>query len=692
MGERSIGEVSQARDFVERNRDLFRTVAAGPINVVANEQREFYFDPKKREASLGYREEMGLKNNVFAGAHELGHVADLYKDPDNFLGQFRHAVVRAKELAPEFVDILKKSGKYQPFWEEVIPGEKNEDHLTYMENFLRGKIYQLTNCVDDVSVNRKVGSTFAWLDDKKVIEDLYTRFLFGKDKEGNDDFDYSEKVSLSDQLCYATLLSQMVPGKYNFSKEVAELMTGFRTKANKILGINLAQEVANMTSPAVGIKKESVVNRYHWVNEALEPILIDFLKKDLENSPPTKEQVSKMGSSGSGDSQGNESESENNSDEGGGDGKKISWEPSKVSNPINEKAAKEYKEIKKNEDKKKGEEKLSPEEKQEKVRQEMDERACGNQNVNKEFARDYRKLEKAIPTNTKEKLADVFESFMKTIQEQLKVFYLKNCSSGKFDLDTFISKYADQVNNPDLLGTIPWNNLNVFNQQEFISRLALQPSEIYFHLVVDGSGSMQGDRIESVRSLSVLFLEALGTFESRVNTRFRLKQPFQVNTELRIFGSEDEILKPFQQGMDPERELTSRFAAVGGITSDRGGTNDSEPLRNINNALNQERIDKIAAKKAMEMVVLITDGGSSDSNATKDELEKLKSKGLVLRGLQIGSPDDGEVESFKNVWGESDGAKVKTLEELPDVFAKLISGFIGSIAPEIQFYEVDDDQ
>ena len=93
----------------------------------------------------------------------------------------------------------------------------------------------------------------------------------------------------------------------------------------------------------------------------------------------------------------------------------------------------------------------------------------------------------------------------------------------------------------------------------------------------------------------------------------------------------------------------------------------------------------------MEMVVLITDGGSSTKVETKELIKELKEKGLIMKGLQIGNPDDMEKGIFNGIW-ENDGAEVESLNQLPKVFAGLVSDFIKSIIPQVQFYEVDDEE
>jgi hypothetical protein len=710
MQEKDVGKISQTTEsFVEQNKDLFLTMASCPVTIVSSKEGDFHLNPKKREISLGYTDEWGYKNNVFAGAHELGHVADLVNDSDVFLGQFEHIKTQAKKMAPEFIDILKANGKYSSFWESVVPGE-NPDGLSYMEVFLQRKIHQLFNCYDDVVVNRRVGQTFEWLNDKKVIDDLYTKFLFGKDKDGNPNFDMSEGVPLSDQFCSSVLLSQMAPGKYKFSDEIDKVMSTPRGSLSSLLGVDLTREISDRTSPAFNTRN-GLLARYKWVNEFLEPILLDFLKKDILRDTPDQDQVSKILNSSSGkESNSNsdkiEDESKNGSKESDTDSQetrdknkskdgKLNWSPSRVSSPINEQTARDFSKVI-NEEKEKQhrqikEDKLSDPEKEKRAREKVDDDVCRKIGIDPVMAREYRYILSKIPPEVKEKLADVFETFMKTIQEQIKSFYLKNFKSGRLNIDSFIEKYAGYINDPELVGEIPWQDLDIYNQKELLSRLALQPSEIYFHLVLDGSGSMNPDRINAVRSLAVLFLESLGTFESRVNTRFRLKKPFMVNTEISLFSNKVDILKSFNSGSNPNSELGSRFLAVEGIKNKGGNTYDDSPLLKIKENLSDKRKEEISLKKVMEMVVLITDGGSSNEVKTKEVVKGLKKQGLITKGLQIGDPNSTEKDIFNGIWG-SDGAEVKSLDQLPKVFAGLVSDFIKSMVPQIQFYEIDEEE
>ena len=331
----------------------------------------------------------------------------------------------------------------------------------------------------------------------------------------------------------------------------------------------------------------------------------------------------------------------------------------------------------------------TPKERAEQAQTEADERICQTHDISPESAARYRQIEKQIEPY-KEALSRVFEEYMKSINDAYRNFYVEGCRSGRFNVETLINKYGPEVaiENVGGMSIIPWDTLEVYDRQEIESRLSMVPSEIYMHLVLDTSGSMEKERIIAIKQITVLFMEALNSFEARVNQNFRLKKPFSVNLEVRTFDSDTEIVKPMQRNPDVGTEASLRFGALDKMIP-KGRTHDCLPLGQINESLLPNRLVDIKKRKAMELVFLITDGGSNTPDKTATIVDELNEKKVMTRGIQIGNPDGRERKIFNNIWG-AQGIRVNSLEELAPNMVTLFREFLGEFPPEIQFYEEDD--
>lgn len=733
-----IGEVDP-KSFVNNYKEIFYSAAGTrDISFVPNSNGQFYIDFEKGDVAVGPQKGMSSLQSVFGVSHELGHFSDLVRDSEAVLENFNYFKKRAKELAPRATDILKKVGKYDSSWDDLQTDEKTGESMTKMEGLIYGEFHTLYNCIDDVSVNRRVGQKFGIFnsgDGKRQIESLYKNVFFSEP-------DLSQEL-LHRQLDYALLLRSMTPeGTYQFDDRINNILNGYRDSATRAGNVTLLQEFSNITNPAREVSNGPKY-RHQQIAKVIEPTFVELLMEDIAKTPPKSDNQQNQDNNKSESEQNSDQDQKNqdNKDEKGGNekenekkegekseeqnksdedkkesdenkedknsegeqgqnekegkekGEKNNSDPWKrgendPKDPISEKDVKNFKKKKEEKKEKEKQNSKSVQEKADDAQSGSDKKVCDEHGLNKKVAEKYREIEKEV-LPYKEKLADVFEQFMQTIQQQIKTFYLENCRTGKFNVDTFIRKYGDQMSDPKTMANIPWEGLDTYDQKDIISRLALQPSEIYFHLILDGSGSMEEERIEAVRKMATLFLEGLGTFESRVNLRFRFKEPFKVNTEIRMFGSDTEVVKPFSSYTNVGDEIASRFTAINKINSNYGGTEDCRPLKEISESLTEERKKAILARKAMELAILITDGGSGTAEESKKALDTLKQKGVIAKGLQIGNPNHQEVEIFNSIWRDN-GAEVASLDQLPPVLVGLLSDFLKNISPQIQFYEVED--
>ncbi|MBI4276458.1 hypothetical protein HY629_01315, partial [Candidatus Uhrbacteria bacterium] len=201
---------------------------------------------------------------------------------------------------------------------------------------------------------------------------------------------------------------------------------------------------------------------------------------------------------------------------------------------------------------------------------------------------------------------------------------------------------------------------------------------------------------------TVLFLEALSTFEATVNVRFRLKKPFCVDTEIRMFGDPGKsvIVKPFTAGvMRPKEELASRFQTLGAIHGGYGGTCDAEPMWAIADSITPSLTSDLKEGRAKEFVFEITDGGSNGVSArakaedtaaqdTRNAVDAVEKVGVVARGFQIGEPAEEEKQTFGSIWGEN-GEHIPHPKDLAPAVAALLADELRKTEMKIQYYGED---
>ena len=286
-------------------------------------------------------------------------------------------------------------------------------------------------------------------------------------------------------------------------------------------------------------------------------------------------------------------------------------------------------------------------------------------------AREYRKIQRDIRPYSRA-LAQVFEQVMRAIEERISVTWAEGFTNGRFNVERFIRKYSPELatERPEL---IPWNSLDVYDQKELTSRFLLVPNQIRVRLVLDGSGSMNEDRILALQKLTVLILEGLTAFEETMNLRFRLNEPFKVDTEIRMFGTDSKIVKSFAEGKPSfEDEQVDRFKAFSQINNSWNLTSDAKPLKEIAASIESKLERQLKEGKAMEFVFEITDGGSDTADESKDMVRRLIEKKVIAKAFQIGNPSDREKEIFNGIW-EGRGKEIPNPADLAPAMAELLA-------------------
>lgn len=701
---------AEVQEFIDRFQALFQTIAGD--NTLRYEAGDgFYIDLKGGVIRLDIKDFIALKEGglnswqiLWSVCHEIAHFRDLRESPEAMLEHFEYLERRAKELVPQTLEIWKrKFGEPLPdYLTKETPRGSSGRTTTFIESFLYKKLHLFYNSLDDMYVNGTISERTpifrtggAHADD---INHLYQNYLFPAETQraAINPFKPSAQAESADyrtmprshQFAYALLRERMVKHQdVVVTDEVRGALEGYPSALAERLGLNAKILANKVTTPGANGKEFPERDpgwRYEQIRDRLEPFFIDLLMKDMaEFELPKLER---------------------------NPGNPSPWdELDQKPEPIDFDTIKQYIDGKKSKDadknkadkaaKKAAEQ--TPEDRAKAAQAKADQLLCQNNGESPQIANDYRRLEQEIEPYKRE-LAHVFEEFMKTIQEHITSFILSGFRSGKLDVASFVREHA-----PDLVvdegASIDFSRLEVYQQRELISRLKIWPDAFRVRLVVDGSGSMQGDRILMAKKVAVLLLEALATFEETMNLRFRLQKPFVVDTEVRIFGDGDTLAKPFHQDDPSASPIISKFKAVHAMQATGGTTKDAPSFAAIDKSLTPDRAKALQTGRAKELIIYIADGGSVTADESRRSIQTITDKGAVGRGLLIGTPSDKiedehqkqqrkeEEKIFSHLWGEN-GAQVGDLAKLPTIVASLLREEIAKTKIQISQYEDVGDE
>ena len=750
--------VPEAERFLKQYQELFLQ-AAGDRSLSFKVGNGFFIDLKQGVIHVDVRDwqwakERGLSEwqQVWSTLHEVSHFRDLREAPKEMLNNFVYMEQRAKELVPEVQKIYEDRGIPLPDYlmKQQPVGEDPARTMSGLEHFLYKRLHLLYNSLDDMYVNLTLGNRSAIFhpvtgSQAPETTRLYRDYLFptepkkiGAVPQELQAADYAT-LPKSYQLAYWLLRRRMVPDQEILvTPEVTEILNGYRDTVAEQLGITFAKEVSTITQPG-NSKSRNPGWRYQQIRERIEPTYIKLLMEDLAILPPppppsdgSSEPSESDGQPGDGlpqespePSESGEPDQPDSSQPGDQEGKpdtaekkagqpqgspwdELDGKPEPIDlDTIKDFIAQQDQKAKENWDaeqkqKDKTGKRLTPQERQDLAQQQKDHAIAEKNAIDPQVTNTYRQLEASV-RDYKRELAVVFEEFMRTINERLVQFWDEGFRSGKVNVDRFIRKYGPDIAS-DQVAHIPWETLDVYDQREFESRLQLFPNEVRVRFVLDGSGSMNPERIFALQQLIILFEEGLATLEATLNLRFRLKNPFMIDTEVSIFGSKgcSQIIKPFNGGTrSAEEEIANRFRGFSKIGPHYGGTCDAEPFWKISESLTPEQTNKLKEGAAREFIFEVTDGGSNEPSAkatqsnaaqdTRNAIAAVEQSGVIAFGFQIGEPSEEEKATFKSVWGAA-GASVPHPKDLARTVSQLFTTQLKTMPLAVQQYEMADEE
>ncbi len=638
-----------------------------------------YFNPK--EVSINIPEswlgnpEYNQPQLKWIQYHELGHFIDMRKNPEVFLDNFKKMEQDAERLTR---DIIARHPK----------ADKNK-----LEGYIYEGIHSLYNRLDDIYVNNLVGirsPNYRNGEYAKDVSDLYI------DKLGYSETDISE-IPPHEQFSVALLQDEMVGdiiGRAHVSDKVEAVLS------KKILGRNIREIVDQKLKPTPN-RPVDPKDRYNLIRAVIQPeyykLMMDFIEEKLyeeenmnfnqQDQGSQQDQESDSQGSESQDSQGSESQDsqdsqqdqesqdsqqsdqtknhghqaerdEKSSDQMDADTKADFldyYEENKDSEmSIDEETVRQILEFFVEQQKIDA---MSPKEREDYLSKKQQEQFDEENGISSDERDIYESVKARIDKPRKE-MRNFWKNLIgKSIEyESQRVDQQRR---GKLNVNDFINNYA-QITESQKRGDN--REMDIYSRNELEAIPVEKPEKIEISLVMDGSGSMEGDKIKVARETAELLMLSVKDFNDYLNqTRRQTKSKLRADTEVFIFGSYFEKVKSFSEGKNVNIEEADIIKSISKINDEYGSTADHNPLNYISATINKDQRHKISQQKLKKIVFHITDGGSDDPQEAQLAVSRLIDEGVLTFAFQIGEVDSRERAEFEYVWNsQPNGLKMGT--------------------------------
>lgn len=216
----------------------------------------------------------------------------------------------------------------------------------------------------------------------------------------------------------------------------------------------------------------------------------------------------------------------------------------------------------------------------------------------------------------------------------------------------------------------------VWETIEMTQRLGKRFGEIEITLVCDRSGSMAQDgKLSEQRKAAVLVMEALKEFNDLLDEeQANLTRPLKVRSEIYSFQATDQDSRPLK-AMSKELTEKERINTAGILSSAPGQyTTDYISLEAIDKSINDDTRLKIKEGNLKKIVIVFTDGISSDVNRVKTVTEKMRKEGIVAIGVGITKAGQPAVETYA-----PDARLAEKAEDLAKVLKDLLKEHLADI-------------
>ncbi len=297
-------------------------------------------------------------------------------------------------------------------------------------------------------------------------------------------------------------------------------------------------------------------------------------------------------------------------------------------------------------------------------------------------------------------LDDVWRRIMsKYGNENRSVLTGRHSNGAEVDVNAVINQL------PDLLGGRP-DLFRPFARMRSVESPSERPERIKVRLLIDQSSSMQG--LEGAKSSKNKMIDRLLTmmYMSQDNFNMRLANnkahtgsPMHMDTQTIVYGGIDQA--KVCEGLDflytrtgidgANNDIRSgvkgeqNYKALESVGIDMGSTYDDQALDIVLKSIGNKEKQKIKDGKVLDIVILITDGGSSDWVKSKERVDALLIDGVTVFAFQIGKVSLKELEIFNKVWNQNTDNKIRGVSmgsdftKLPAVLAQMLIDMLGDI-------------
>ncbi len=568
----------------------------------------------------------------FAAHHEMGHFIDLRSNPEALLATFEESRKTANRLAKDYLSTHQCNA-----------------NQAAVSKFFEKELDDFNNVLDDIYVNNIVkqrAPLFSNAERKKDIESLYKKVGYGNeniakcyDKDGNE---YGEQP-LHRQMLIALLREEML-AENKGSFEETEMSPEVREALNKkMYGMTIYETIKNKIVPKYNILVDPE-KRYEIIRQRIRPLYIDLLKKELdkirEPEPPKEQPKEPPTESPEGDE--NEGGDSDNFDPFN-DKENKEKKPHNILSKDNEKQKKQINEI----IEKQKYDNMSPEERGENDKAKMQELFDKQHNIEQGERREYEAIKKVIK-EARRKMQRFWNSLIgKSISYEKK--YTPEQMKGKDDIKSLIKHYAEYVGG---MRSGDISNVPMRGRNEFEKQVINKPERIDISLLIDASGSMDGERNKMAKAAATLLALSVKDFNKQLDIdRKKTKSKLRARTEVYTFNSECNIIKRFEGVGEKIDENEAQIVRMTSRIGADGGTNEVPAYEKIFNSLTEADKKGIQEGKIKKIVFEITDGVPDDMYAVKRSVEKLRQCGVELYGFQI---DEEENEIFDEIWNQDE--------------------------------------
>ncbi len=259
--------------------------------------------------------------------------------------------------------------------------------------------------------------------------------------------------------------------------------------------------------------------------------------------------------------------------------------------------------------------------------------------VKKEDLQRYREIVKSLEKTLNPETGESVIQELRDLFARIISHRLKPTPTPRYPVE----EGEDLVHPADLVAEVKAGNLEpkVWETFEMKEKTGAKFGEVEITVVGDRSGSMEeGNKLIEQRKAAVLIMEALKDFalmceEERVN----MNQPLEIKSEVYSFQATmaDRIpIKKMSRDLEEKEriEVSTAFSSAPGRV-----TTDYVTLETIDSGIEEETEKKIKNGELKKIIIVFTDGESGNASKVKENLLKLRDRGIVVVG--IGITEDG---------------------------------------------------